>query len=52
MHLAGYYGPGGFMRMKGYPQRDYPKKGLVNPETAKKLWDVSEEMTGLKYKIS
>ena len=46
-----YYGPGGFMRMKGYPAPDTPKKGKVDPETARKLWEESEKMTGIKYNI-
>ena len=44
-----YFGPGGFMRMKGYPAPDKPRKGKIDPDIARRLWEVSEEMTGMKY---
>jgi NAD(P)-dependent dehydrogenase (short-subunit alcohol dehydrogenase family) len=46
---AGYYGPGGILKMKGYPAADQPKQDLMDPEVARKLWELSEEMTGVKF---
>ena len=48
---SGYYGPDGFMRMKGYPAPDQPRKDLMDPDVAAKLWEVSEEMTGINYNL-
>ncbi|MCF8225612.1 MAG: SDR family NAD(P)-dependent oxidoreductase [Bacteroidales bacterium] len=47
----GYYGPGGFAEMKGYPVRTYPKRGKVNKQDQLKLWKISESLTGVEFKI-
>ncbi len=47
-----YFGPAGFMEMKGYPVRVESNTRSHDQETAKRLWDVSEEMTGVKFKFS
>mgnify|MGYP006290370913 FL=1 len=44
-----YYGPGGFARMYGYPVRETPDPRRDNPEVARRLWDVSRELTGISY---
>jgi len=49
---GGFYGPGGLMHMKGYPVLDQPRKSLMDQKVAEKLWDISEEMTGIKYQFS
>lgn len=44
-----YYGPKGFMEMKGYPVKVKSNKRSHDIEAARKLWELSEEMTGVKY---
>jgi len=44
-----YYGPDGFREMKGYPIKVESNELSRNKEIAKKLWSVSEELTGVKY---
>ncbi|MCU4751012.1 oxidoreductase [Halobacteria archaeon AArc-curdl1] len=48
---GGYYGPGGLLNMRGYPDRQEPSKRAQNPETAKRLWDVSEAETGVDFSL-
>lgn len=44
-----YFGPGGFMNMRGYPQREESNDRSHNAEDAARLWQVSEELTGVQY---
>ena len=44
-----YYGPGGFMEMKGSPYRVESNDRSHDTETARQLWEVSEKMTGVSY---
>lgn len=44
-----YYGPSRFMEMRGNPTKVKTIALAQDPEIAKKLWDVSEELTGVKY---
>ena len=46
-----YFGPGGLLKMQGWPVQDSPSKKLVNNETADRLWVVSEALTGLEFKV-
>jgi NAD(P)-dependent dehydrogenase (short-subunit alcohol dehydrogenase family) len=46
-----YYGPDGFMEMRGYPTKVDSSELSKDPEVAQKLWDVSEELTGVKITI-
>ncbi|MCK5222314.1 MAG: short-chain dehydrogenase, partial [Candidatus Aminicenantes bacterium] len=46
-----FFGPSGFMEIKGYPKKVLPNKLSSDENTAKKLWEVSEYLTGIKYKI-
>ena len=46
-----YYGPGGLMKMHGWPAPDTPSKKRVNNEVAGRLWDVSEALTSLEFKV-
>jgi NAD(P)-dependent dehydrogenase (short-subunit alcohol dehydrogenase family) len=49
---AGYYGPDGFMQMRGYPVLTEPKETAKDAAVAKRLWGVSEEMTGAEFRFS
>jgi NAD(P)-dependent dehydrogenase (short-subunit alcohol dehydrogenase family) len=44
-----YYGPGGFMEIKGFPKEVQPSKQARNPALAAKLWTMSEELSGINY---
>jgi hypothetical protein len=44
-----YYGPGGFREMRGYPVLVQSNGASHNLEDAKRLWEVSEELTGVTY---
>jgi hypothetical protein len=44
-----YYGPHGFMEMRGYPKRVGTTKEAKDRSVAQRLWEVSEEMTGVRF---
>ncbi len=44
-----YYGPGGFQEFRGYPKKVKPAAHAQKDDIAKKLWEVSESMTGVCY---
>ncbi len=44
-----YYGPTKMMEMRGYPELVQSNKLSHNKENAKKLWDISEQLTGVSY---
>lgn len=46
---ASYYGPDGLREMWGFPVQVQPNDRAKDPEIAKRLWNVSEEMTDEKF---
>ncbi len=46
-----YVGPGGFKKMRGYPEVQQPSERARDEETAERLWEVSEELTGVEYDL-
>lgn len=44
-----YYGPNGFMEMKGHPVIVQSNKASHDEKVAKKLWEWSEKLTGVFY---
>ncbi len=44
-----YYGPDGVFEMRGYPKRVDSTRKSKNPENARRLWEASEELTGVQY---
>jgi NAD(P)-dependent dehydrogenase (short-subunit alcohol dehydrogenase family) len=44
-----FIGPNGFMQQHGYPKKLRSSKGSYNEQTAKMLWEASEEMTGVIF---
>ncbi|MGI9557545.1 MAG: oxidoreductase [Solirubrobacterales bacterium] len=44
-----YVGPGGMRGMRGYPATQPSAERSHDEAVAKRLWDVSEELTGVKY---
>lgn len=47
-----YYGPSGFMEVRGHPVKVESNKASHNRVDAQKLWEVSEELTGVTYNWS
>lgn len=46
-----FYGPQNF-HMRGYPREVNPPKAALNEATAQRLWQVSEELTGVTYNFA
>jgi NAD(P)-dependent dehydrogenase (short-subunit alcohol dehydrogenase family) len=47
-----YFGPDGFMEQRGYPKRVGTTEHAKNEEDARKLWEVSEQLTGFKFDVA
>ena len=46
-----YVGPDGFRHMRGYPTVDSPAPQALDVDTARRLWDLSEELTGVRFPL-
>ncbi|MFH2020255.1 MAG: oxidoreductase [archaeon] len=46
-----YYGPGGFKEMRGYPILVESNAASHNKNDAKRLWEVSERLTGVRFGV-
>jgi len=44
-----YFGPSGFMEMKGYPKKTESNGLSKDKQIAERLWDVSEKLTGVRF---
>jgi hypothetical protein len=44
-----FYGPDGPQERRGYPTRVQTAGRARDPEWARRLWEVSEELTGVRY---
>lgn len=44
-----YIGPDGFQGLKGFPTVEQPRPQALDEAVAKRLWSVSEELTGVVY---
>ncbi|MBO0840173.1 MAG: SDR family NAD(P)-dependent oxidoreductase [Sciscionella sp.] len=44
-----YYGPDRFRGLRGHPALAKPDRKATDPELAKRLWERSEELTGVRY---
>jgi len=44
-----YYGPDGFGEVRGYPTRVKAARRAYDERTARRLWQVSEDLTGVRY---
>lgn len=49
---ADYFGPSGWMQMRGYPVRVPMVKQAQDTGAASRLWEVSEELTGTRYDLA
>jgi NAD(P)-dependent dehydrogenase (short-subunit alcohol dehydrogenase family) len=45
-----YFGPGGFIEMRGHPKVVRSNDRSYDEEAAARLWEVSEDLTGVYYK--
>jgi hypothetical protein len=46
-----YYGPNGFHEMRGRPTKVNVIAEGTEPANGRRLWEVSEELTGVKYRL-
>ncbi len=46
-----FYGPDGLGENRGYPTEVQPVASAKNEETARRLWSLSEELTGVTWKL-
>ena len=44
-----FVGPDGFQEMRGAPTLVKPTRAARDPETARRLWEISEELTGVRF---
>ena len=44
-----FAGPDGFQEMRGHPTLVAPARAALDPGTARRLWEVSEELTGVSF---
>jgi NAD(P)-dependent dehydrogenase (short-subunit alcohol dehydrogenase family) len=51
VHGGGYYGPSGFAEIRGIPVEVKPKPHALDPGAGKRLWDISESLTGVRYDL-
>lgn len=47
-----YIGPDGFRHMRGHPTVDSPAPQALDTETARRLWDLSEQLTGVSWPLT
>jgi NAD(P)-dependent dehydrogenase (short-subunit alcohol dehydrogenase family) len=47
-----FAGPGGFMEQRGAPKLVGRTNAAKDPDVARRLWDVSEELTGVRFPLS
>ena len=46
-----FYGPDGFAEQRGHPTVVKPVASATDPATARRLWELSEELTGVRYPV-
>ncbi|ERG88412.1 MAG: dehydrogenase [halophilic archaeon J07HX5] len=47
-----YYGPGGLMNMRGAPEKQESNAASYDEDDAARLWERSEELTGVSYNLT
>ena len=48
---GGYYGPDGLLRLTGWPSPDRPSEKRADKQVAGRLWELSEQLTGLNIPV-
>ncbi|HEX5938890.1 MAG TPA: oxidoreductase [Dehalococcoidia bacterium] len=51
IEAGSYIGPDGFREMRGYPQVVQARPTAYDEDAARRLWQISEELTGVSFKI-
>lgn len=51
VHGGDYIGPDGFGEMHGHPHKVESNGRSRDPDTARRLWDLSEQLTGVRYAL-
>jgi NAD(P)-dependent dehydrogenase (short-subunit alcohol dehydrogenase family) len=51
VHGGQYYGPGGFRELKGHPKPVRSSRQSHDADLQRRLWAVSEEITGVSYPV-
>lgn len=46
-----FFGPDGPGELRGYPRVVRPAESATDSQTARRLWDLSEELTGVRYDL-
>jgi NAD(P)-dependent dehydrogenase (short-subunit alcohol dehydrogenase family) len=46
-----FFGPGGHLRLRGYPVLEKSSVRRVNSETAREMWSLSENLTGIDFPV-
>ena len=46
---VGYYGPGGMLELAGPPAAAYASRRSQDQAVARRLWQVSEQLTGVQW---
>jgi NAD(P)-dependent dehydrogenase (short-subunit alcohol dehydrogenase family) len=44
-----YIGPGGWRQLRGHPRQEAPAARAVDEDLGRRLWDISEELTGVTW---
>jgi NAD(P)-dependent dehydrogenase (short-subunit alcohol dehydrogenase family) len=47
-----FVGPDGFQEMRGQPKIVVPTRAARDPERARRLWEISEQLTGVHFEFS
>ena len=47
-----FYGPSGFLKLKGWPTVERPNPRRVRADVAEQLWSLSEDLTGISFPAS
>ena len=47
-----YYGPDGLLELRGYPTKVKSSDRSYNTVDAARLWSVTEELIGVRYRLS
>src|SRR5207245_1319982 len=49
VHGGDFFGPDGLMQQRGHPKRVKAARKAYDEDTARQLWQVSEQLTGVTY---
>jgi hypothetical protein len=47
-----FVGPDGFLEQRGHPKRVSPNRAARDENVARRLWEVSEQTTGVRFDLA